>query len=49
MANGYWKVIDGRVFGLNLGLKADSLILINKNKELALMGLWGLSLGAVVF
>lgn len=45
VANGYWKVIDGRVFGLNLGLQADSLMLINKNKELALMGLWGLSLG----
>lgn len=45
MASGYWKVIDGKVFGLNLGLQADSLVLINKNNEPGLIGMWGVSLG----
>ncbi len=44
MVNGYWKVIDGKVFGLRLGLQADVLGLFSENLK-SIVGLWGLSLG----
>ncbi|MDD2232465.1 MAG: hypothetical protein PHO44_02590 [Sphaerochaetaceae bacterium] len=28
--NGYWKIVDGGFFGLNLGLKADALLSFDK-------------------
>ena len=44
MVNGYWKAIDGKVFGLRLGLQADVIGLISDNLK-SVVGLWGFSVG----
>lgn len=44
--NGYWKVIDGKVFGLRLGLQGDVITMINpEDKYFSMVGLIGMSLG----
>lgn len=45
VVGGYWKVIDGKVFGLNLGLQADAVFAVNKENGFSLGGIWGASLG----
>lgn len=42
---GYWKVIDGKAFRLNLGLLANAVFAFNKEKGFSLGGMWGASLG----
>lgn len=44
MVNGYWKVIDGNVFGLRLGLQADVIGAITEDFK-SIVGLWGMSVG----
>ena len=44
--NGYWKVIDGKVFGLRLGLQGDLITMIDpEDKYFSTVGLIGMSLG----
>lgn len=50
MVNGYWKVVDGKVFGLRLGLQADAIALMDYDAEaqknyFSITGLIGISLG----
>ena len=44
MVNGYWKVIDGRVFGLRLGIQTDVIGIFAKDLK-SILGLWGFSVG----
>lgn len=44
MVNGYWKAIDGKVFGLRLGLQTDVVGIITDNLK-SIVGLWGFSVG----
>lgn len=44
MVNGYWKAIDGKVFGLRVGLQADVIGLFT-NDLTSVIGLWGASVG----
>lgn len=44
--NGYWKAVDGKVFGLRLGIQGDLVTMINhEDKYFSTVGLLGLSLG----
>ena len=44
MVNGYWKAIDGKVFGLRLGIQGDVIGLFTDNLK-SVVGLWGFSVG----
>lgn len=44
MVNGYWKAIDGKHFGLRLGIQADVIGLFTENLR-SVIGLWGTSIG----
>ncbi len=44
MVNGYWKVVDSKVFGLRLGVQADAMGII-ESEGFTAVGLWGFSIG----
>ena len=44
MVNGYWKVVDGKVFGFRLGLEVDAMSILD-DSGFSVVGLLGISMG----